>query len=303
VNAWIGRRSRRADTIERHGRALAALRDLAEHPQPMPTEPPPPPTDHVRILDERPTGVPTARRRTRRAVTSRRTATARARPRDLDTRPVTAHLPTRPASRPAMHFDDVAPAETPAPAVPAAPSDSPAPSVPFAGQPRVKVPARAGSARALAITGLAVITVVLIGTVTAVAISNSISKPKPAAAPKHHPAPAPPATVKKTTTTVPRPPVQLTANATGDGVVTVPTPFTLTLTTPSAPCWISVQDAQGRTVFTGTLQPGQQQLVPGTGPLLVRLGNSPAVQISVNGAPLNMAGIGKTANVQFAPAT
>jgi hypothetical protein len=33
----------------------------------------------------------------------------------------------------------------------------------------------------------------------------------------------------------------------------------------------------------------------------VRLGNSPAVQISVNGAPLNLTGVGKTASVQFGP--
>src|SRR5436190_10807952 len=80
VNALIARRSGRQDAIEQHERALEALRDLAEHPRPLPefTHPDEPPTDHIRILEHRPPSVGTARKRTKRAAVSRRSG-ARAR--------------------------------------------------------------------------------------------------------------------------------------------------------------------------------------------------------------------------------
>src|SRR4051812_2309611 len=96
LNAWIARRHQ-GGSLERHERALGALRELAEHPQPIPAEPPPPPTDHVHILDERPAGAPPQRRRARRPPAKSRPATARSRARALETRPTAAQLPTRPS--------------------------------------------------------------------------------------------------------------------------------------------------------------------------------------------------------------
>src|SRR6185295_5455287 len=99
ANALYSRRNR-DDSLDRHERALNALRDLAEHPHP---EPAPLheelPTDHVRILDERPEGTPPQRRRTRRAASARR-STARARPRGVADRPTAAQLPRTPTSSP-----------------------------------------------------------------------------------------------------------------------------------------------------------------------------------------------------------
>ena len=306
LNAWIGRR-RKGDSLERHERALNALRDLADHPQPIPAVPEPPPTDHVHILDERPAGAPPQRRRARRPAAKRNPAAARSRARALESRPTAAQLPTRPSGprppatpsapepppvhipEPALRFDDIAPT-------------TPSMFSTRHERPRFELPRLRISARAAAVAALAAATVVLVGTLAAVGITAGGSPSHGRAAPPRRPAAAPPTTVKRTPpTTAPKPAVQLVANATGNGTVTVPTPYTLTLTTTTSPCWVSVDDSTGHTVFTGTLQPGQHQQVTGTGPLTVRLGNSPAVQISVNGSPLNMAGVGKTASVQFGP--
>ena len=83
---------------------------------------------------------------------------------------------------------------------------------------------------------------------------------------------------------------------------TVAVPYTLTLTA-SGTCWVSVQSDTGQTLYEGTLQPGQQQHVAGGGPLTVRLGNTPAMQISVDGHALTLEGVANTANVRFVPPT
>jgi cytoskeletal protein RodZ len=314
LNAWVGRH-RQGDSLERHERALNALRDLAEHPEPIPAEPPPTPTDHVHILDERPAGAPPQRRRARRPPAKSRPSTARTRARALESRPTTAHLPTQPTrtrqSAPEQTPPDPLPApepiHLPEPLGALAFDDTvPAPPSMFStrhARPRFELPRIRVSARAAAVAALAAVTVVLVGTITAVGITAGRGSSPDTAAPPPRRAAAPPTTVRRTppTTAAPRPAVQVVANATGNGTVTVPTPFTLTLATTTSPCWVSVDDNTGHTIFTGPLQPGQRQNVTGDGPLTVRLGNSPAVQISVNGAPLDMTGVGKTASVQFGP--
>ena len=89
---------RRHDSLERHEKALAALRDLAEHPRELPPEPPPPPpTDHVHILSEPPADAAAHHRRVQKAAAARRAAERR-RPRDVSTRPTAAQLPTMPTT-------------------------------------------------------------------------------------------------------------------------------------------------------------------------------------------------------------
>lgn len=314
ANALYTRRNRE-DSLERHERALNALRDLNEHPHP---EPEPIheelPTDHVKILEERPQGSTPPRRRTRRPASARR-MTARSRPRGFASRPTAAQLPRTPSSAPPVPQSATPPAqadeqpEPPRIAVPATPIvfddgagervSTPTP----ASLPRSRGLSVPAVPRSVAVAVAVALVAVLIASVTAFVLtdrSSSGTRGRSASPPAAiaTTTTTPPPTV---TTTVPKPTAQFTASASGNGTVTVAVPFTLTLTATNASCWVSVDDASGHNVFSGTLKPGEQQQVPGTGPLTVRLGNSPAIQMSVNGAPLSLAGVANTANVQFQP--
>jgi hypothetical protein len=305
---------RRHGSLERHEKALAALRDLAEHPRELPPEPPPPtPTDHVHILSEPPADAAAHRRRVQKAAAARK-ALERRRPRDVATRPTAAHLPTMP-----MHAPEAPPAPPDPgkakppkvsadtmpvfidPPTPPEPRVAPAPAsaaTPKASRTRT-VPARAVVATAAAL--------VLIAGITSVAVLAG----RPSGT-KHAAPPPPPTSVPTVAARTPKPTVApapppppapvVVAAAQGDGTVTVNVPYTLTLTA-SGLCWVSVQSDTGQTLYEGTLQPGQQQRVSGGGPLTVRLGNTPAMQISVDGRALTLAGVAKTANVRFVPPT
>jgi hypothetical protein len=307
ANALYSRRNR-DDSLERHERALNALRDLAEHPHP---EPAPlheeMPTDHVRILDERPEGTVPQRRRTRRAASARRT-TARARPRGgIADRPTAAHLPRTPSSSSREHetreYETPEPPRIVVPAVPLVFDDGvdDAPQADFeAPSSRLRLPAVPRSA---AVAVGAALVAVLVATVTAFVITqNNSSSPRRAASSQNAVETTTTTPPPTTTTTLPKPNAQFVVSSGGNGTVTVTVPYTLTLTVTGASCWVSVEDSSGKTVFTGTLKSGEQQQVPGSGPLTVRLGNTAAIQMSVNGAPLNMTGVAQTANVQFEPA-
>jgi hypothetical protein len=63
---------------------------------------------------------------------------------------------------------------------------------------------------------------------------------------------------------------------------------------------VQVTDANGRTTYEGVLHAGQAQQLGGTSPLTIRLGNTRAITISVNGTQLDLAGVANTANVHFA---
>jgi len=78
--------------------------------------------------------------------------------------------------------------------------------------------------------------------------------------------------------------------------VSVHNPSSLTLRA-VAPCWVQITDTAGHTLFTATLQPGQHQQIPISGPLVVRLGNTPAIAISINGAGLDLGGLAQAANL------
>jgi hypothetical protein len=124
----------------------------------------------------------------------------------------------------------------------------------------------------------------------------------PASAP---PATAPPAAATPPTTVAAPPPaapaVQLVTSSSGDGTVTVAVPFTLTVATTDGRSWVSVEDSNGRALFEGTLEANQTKQISAVAPLVVRLGNTPAVRLTVNGTDLSLAGVGQTANVEFVP--
>ena len=296
---------RRHDSLERHEKALAALRDLAEHPRELPPEPPPqPPTDHVHILSEPPADAAAHHRRVQKAAAARRAAERR-RPRDVSTRPTAAQLPTMPThgSLAREPSEEPAPQKVTADTMPVV-IDPPPRQAPHAAplsarqpEPTRHVPARAIGAGAAAL-------LVIVAITTAAVVAGRSGSPKrargavtPTSVPAAAPAPRP--------TVAPEPPppdIQVVASKQGNGTVTVTVPYTLTLTAGGL-CWVSVTSDSGQTLYQGTLQPGQQQHVTGSGPLTVRLGNTPAMQISVNGRPLVLAGVAKTANVRFIPPT
>jgi hypothetical protein len=63
---------------------------------------------------------------------------------------------------------------------------------------------------------------------------------------------------------------------------------------------VQVSDPTGRVLFSGTLHAAQTQQVAGGASLVVRLGNTPAIGLAVDGQPLDLAGVGHTATVRFA---
>jgi hypothetical protein len=115
---------------------------------------------------------------------------------------------------------------------------------------------------------------------------------------------APASRVISTPTTSPRKPVvtpvaaRLTRTTAGGGMVSVHTPFQLTLHA-TGTCWIQITDTAGRRLFTTTLHPGQEQKIPGAESIVVRLGYTPAITISVDGATLDLSGLSQTANLNF----
>jgi hypothetical protein len=107
-----------------------------------------------------------------------------------------------------------------------------------------------------------------------------------------------PVTTTTTTTTSPAAPSVVVSTA-GNATVAVAFPVTLTIRA-TAPCWVQASDESGRVVYQATLQPGQQQEIPAGGPLVVRLGNTTAVEVSVGDARLALTGIGNTADLTLA---
>jgi len=54
----------------------------------------------------------------------------------------------------------------------------------------------------------------------------------------------------------------------------------------SAPSWVEVSDVDGRRLLHGLIEAGSRRSLTGTAPLLVVLGNAPAVTLQFNGAPV-----------------
>ena len=61
----------------------------------------------------------------------------------------------------------------------------------------------------------------------------------------------------------------------------------------------SCHSPTGRSLFTGTLRSGQNQLIPSRGPIVVRLGYTPAITIAVDGVDLDLSGLAQTTSINF----
>lgn len=313
----------RVAPMERHLRALEALRDLSEHPQPTPdlVIQPESSTDHVRILQESPTGF-------RKRAASRRAGTGAARPanpsrRTTGTRSVPGTKSSRartraPAStvelpvvliRPISDWHPL-PHEALDPAEPLPPA--PTGSGPRRVQPAVadRMVARADRARAQlrsvptqAYVAASALTVVVLAIVVVTTVGTGGHGPaRVATAPVRSSGSTPPSSFAPTTTT---PPTTNPASATplvartSDGAsVTVRSPFRLTLQA-SGTCWVEVTDATGKSLFTATMRAGQSQDIPDAQTVVVRLGYTPAMTLSVDGVAIDLGQLAQTANVDF----
>jgi hypothetical protein len=298
--------------MERHIRALDALRDLAQQPRPAASEATPPdvPTDHVRILAD----VPDDERRSRRAPARRSTAkpvwatdlpTIAIRPGGAR-RPVPSAVPDGdrgPVGRPTSGDEQVA-SVSPAPVGLAPPAAAPITS-PFLAP--VHAHGRrglgfSGSRSRLYAAGAAAAVVVLIGTLVAIGINGRGTEG--AAAPKVPAVGAGPvgATVTTTSTattstTASRPAPVVTRTADG-ATVSLAAPFVLVLRT-TALCWVQITDTAGAVLFSDTLPAGHTQQIPGAGPIVMKVGNMAGMTISVDGVDLALGGLPRTANITF----
>ena len=57
----------------------------------------------------------------------------------------------------------------------------------------------------------------------------------------------------------------------------------------SAACWAEVRDARGRVQLIGEFSAGDRRILEGEAPFKVVLGNTPAVELTVNGQPVDLA--------------
>ncbi len=125
----------------------------------------------------------------------------------------------------------------------------------------------------------------MLGLVIGVAVALTPTHPRNAAS--HHSTTKPRSTVRTTEprTTVPPPPeVHPTSSTAVTADYSAPaTGYTVGLQA-TGPCWVeATTTASGALVWTGTLAPGQTRSIAATGSLLLRLGASDDVSVSLNG--------------------
>jgi hypothetical protein len=288
--------------MQRHARALAALRDLSEHPRPPVDLAVQPETtiDHVRILDD----ATADSRRVRKPSPSRTTTRKR---RNTRTRAAAAERPTiqirasadRP--RPPAALGEHTGTEPGRPA----PGEGAEPAL---ADHAIGLPARPESTgvlvRAYAAAGAVV--VVAVAGVIAIVLSAGAKHTASGAAPTTAPvraasSSAPASTTSSSTSTtvaaVAKPVVTVTPSG---ATVSAPAPFRLTLAA-SGPCWVQITDAGGATLFSTTMPAGRSQDIPVTRAVTVQLGNAAAMTLSVDGAPLDTAGLARVTHIDFQP--
>ena len=301
--------------IERRRRALALLREMSEHPRPPARQLVPPSdyrTDHVRILERVPSEVSSRLRMAPRHGASRRAhreGGLATRPDDrlLSERPTVAICPassalsTSAANAPDASLFEEQSAARPAPAELGSPNE---PHVPEArspyGRTRRSIESRASS-------GLRPAFAVVVLTIVAVLVAAHLNRGVQSSG-RPRVAPAATATPKPVIVATTSPPVPTTAapvtavpvvvHSTSGATVSVRRPSNLTLRAIGT-CWIAVDDAIGRTVFSGTLHTGQERQVAVSGPLVLHLGNTPAIVVSVGTAQLDLHGLSQTARLDF----
>jgi hypothetical protein len=301
LNRFLTRET--AHPLERHERALEALRELSEKPRPVVRDLQPPPalpSEHIRILPDTPDEAPKRRPRSRRPVTSARSRRAASR----TVQPDPVELPVIPIG----NADVEALPRTPAP--PAPPPAEPAAAVaPGVQELPVPPPSRWAessgswpSRRVASAVGVGVAVAATLAGALLITTANGHGGAKGASSrPPAQAAAAPRTTVPAPTTTPTTAATlvgQLVALPTGDASVSVRGPFTLALQA-TGRCWVQVTGANGQTLFEGTLQQGEVQMVSGVAPLTVRLGNTRGIALRVDGSNLDLAGVANTANVNF----
>lgn len=278
VSLRLGWSRHAPDPLERHERALAALRDLADHPRAMPPAPPPPATEHVHLVSApagpRPVRVPTgARRRPARPT----------RPAETDDRPVGAWLPARPASLPLADSATGPSAPDPDPQAPDhVPRSGPRPAPP--------APNRSGIRRG------SLVVAVVAGVVATAAVGAAAMGPDrtPTRVPDPiRPDPAP--TAASAPTTVPPPRVVVGGS---EAVVTLSGPAIVTVAA-TARCWVRIERPDGTTVREETLDSGTNRAIDARAAVTVDVGNLPGLAFAVNGRPLSLTGLPATARVRF----
>ncbi|MDQ1380391.1 MAG: hypothetical protein QOJ71_1110, partial [Actinomycetota bacterium] len=267
--------------MERHERALDALRNLSEQPRPAAPDAPltaDAATDHVRILAEAPGDTRPARRAPTRRSTARPAWVT-----DLPT------IPIRPGG--------ARPEPGPPPAAgPAAISRSSVRTNDSDGGTRHRFAASRSRLSAGAAVAAAL---VLVALVVAFGITGRGAKgARTSRSPTGDVLPS--STLARSTTSTPSPTVPsnlvpVVTRSTDGATVTLRSPFVLTLRT-TAPCWIDITDTSGTSLFTATLPAGQQQQIPGGGPIVMKLGNMSGVTISAGGVDLDLSGLPQTAN-------
>lgn len=137
----------------------------------------------------------------------------------------------------------------------------------------------------LVVAGSAAAAITLRGgpaTKSATAVPKTSLSKAASAAPHRHPRPA----TSTTTTTVTTLPVSLVSSSPQAAVYRLSGAAQISINA-SGPCWVNIRQGNqtGPVIFSGTLGPGSTKSV--SGPAWVRLGNPPAVSISVNGTALS----------------
>jgi len=290
----------RHDSIAEHRRAIETLRDIAEraHEAPEVIHDGLDPTDHVQLFSEPPDG------RVRRARSSRGSGShgspRRPRP-DYSSRPTVANLPTIGSrARPGM----LAPSSPRESDGDGSQSDSTPERLPTTIATRRFVAAsgnRFGPARRT-IAGVAVLAAIVASAVAATHISGSSRHVQTRrAAPTRRKPPTPPTSTSRpsATTTGRQNVMHPVVTATGNANLNVSFPVTLTLRA-TQPCWVLVSGQAGPTLYTATLQPGQQQQIAVSAAFALRLGNSAGITVFVNNVPVALSGLPNTATLIFA---
>ena len=297
--------------MERHLRGLDALRDLAEQPRPaIPDQVAPrePSTDHVRILAEPPANARAPRRAAARRTAARSTRSSRSRSRSARAAKAGAGISLPVIERPTIEIRPFEPvAFEPGPIEPGAgvdplpaPGGAPSRSARVSRFARDRVAAVSSPAAAAAIGAatvvVAIAAIALAGLGDRGGAGAAASKTPPPAALR--PAAAPTTTTSTPATVAPARVAPVVARSTRGATVSVHSPFQMTLHASGA-CWVEITDPTGRTLFNATLRPGQSQLIPSRGPIVVRIGYTPAITIAVDGVDLDLSGLAQTTSINF----
>jgi hypothetical protein len=145
-------------------------------------------------------------------------------------------------------------------------------------------------------TLLTVAAVVVVGVVTGVAVALGPSHRGAPRSPAAHAAAPPTSVVHHVASRAPKPKTSTGGSSSSSAALTPVTTsgsaatyqvgtatFTLTLAADGA-CWVEAKDpSTGQVLWSGTLQAGQTQQVPGSGQLVVRLGDARNVTVTVGG--------------------